>query len=217
MKATTLVQPLLALAAGAGLLFLPGCVQPPERPAWRYLQKAPVRVAILPAGNRTAQVGAPLIIDKAWEEQLRRAGFVVVNADSVITYLSSRSVPVAKLPTVPAAQLGQDLRVDYLLRDEIVDWGVKYHVIESGAVVSCQSWLIEAKTGATVWASGWTMREQNNSNGNNGIGGMLASALVSAVVNSMVDEPTQLARQGVMVQADRQPYPGFAPARVPGS
>jgi hypothetical protein len=174
-----------------------------------------VRVAILPASNLTKQEGAPLIVDKAWEDGLRQAGFIVVNADSTVTYLSSRGVPMARLSTIPPAQLGADLHADYLLENQINDWGTKYRVLAAGAVVSCRSTLIEASTGAVVWSSDWTMAESNNSGGNNGLAGALASALVTAVEDSMFDRPTQLARQGIALQAGSQPYPGFAPAMEP--
>jgi len=192
------------------LFVLGGCVQPPQRPAWRYLQRPVVRVAILPSSNQTAQVGAPLIIDKLWEEHLRAAGFTVVNADSVVTYLSSRGVPVAKLGTIQPAQLGSDLHADYLLEDDILVWGTKYRVLVGGAVVSCRSKLIEASTGATIWASDWIMQQQSDSGGN-GLAGALVNALVESVVDSMFDESTQLAKQGVTVQSMFQPYPGIAP------
>jgi hypothetical protein len=202
------------LAAGTALLVLGGCVEPPQRPAWRYLQRPIARVAILPSSNQTAQVGAPLIVDKVWEEHLRAAGFTIVNADSVVTYLSSREMPVAKLGTIPASQLGIDLHVDYLLEDEILVWGTKYKVLVGGAVVSCRSRLVEATTGATVWASDWTMQQQSNSGGN-GLAGALVNALVESVVDSMFDESTQLAKQGIAVQSMFQPYPGIAPAVSP--
>jgi hypothetical protein len=212
MRPYIVFQSILALvAAAAGLLLAGGCAQAPQLPAWRYLQRSNVRVGIIPASNQTTQVGAPLIIDKAWEEALRKSGFVVVNADSVVTYLSSRSVSLAKLLAIPTAQLGNDLHVDYLLEDEIENWGTKYHVIVGGAVVSCKSRLIEASTGATVWASDWTMQEQSDSNGN-GLGGALMNALVTAIADSMFDKSTQLARQGVALQSTSQPYPGVAPA-----
>jgi hypothetical protein len=199
------------VAACVAVLFLAGCVQPPQRPAWRYLQRLNPTVAILPSGNQTAQVGAPIILDKEWEVHLRSAGFTVVNADSVVTYLSSRGIPVARLGTIQSPQLGADLHADYLMENEILVWGTKYRVLVGGAIVSCRSKLIEAKTGATIWASDWTMQQQSDSGGN-GLAGALVNAVVDSVIDSMFDESTQLAKQGVTVQSMFQPYPGFAPA-----
>jgi hypothetical protein len=211
MRSRSFSRPIGGLPTGLLLLLLPACSHVPERPTWRYLQRSPVRVAILPSNNQTAKEGASLVVDEAWENVLRKAGFVVVNADAVVTYVSSRGVPLSKLSTVPTAKLGADLRVDYLLSDNITDWGTKYRVLASGSSVSCQTTLVEASTGAVIWANDWTMAENSNSGGNNGLAGVLANALVNAVVDSMTDRPTQLARQGIAGQSTLQPYPGFAP------
>lgn len=192
--------------------FVSGCAnQTTSRPGWRYLQRAQTRVVILPAANLTDKAGAPLIIDKAWEEALRRAGFAVVNADSVVTFASSQNIPVGEVMKIPPATIGQRLKADYILEDEITDWGAKYRVIVGGAIVSCRSRLIEARTGALIWEFDWVRSEQNN-NSNNGLTGALVGALVTSVMDSMMDVPARLARQGVSLCSLTQPYPGYAPA-----
>jgi hypothetical protein len=198
-------------AALAACLFVSGCQnRAAVRPAWRYLQRAQTRVAILPASNLTDKAGASIIIDKAWEEALLKAGFTVVNADSVVTFSSSQNIPVGDVIKIPPAVLGQKLKADYILEDEITDYGAKYRVIVGGAVVACRSRLIEARTGALVWEFDWVRSEQSN-NSNNGVAGVLVGALVDSVMDSMMDMPAKLARQGVSLSSLTQPYPGVAP------
>jgi hypothetical protein len=213
MRLITLVR-LSAVLAGI-LLLISGCAQAPQRPAWRYLQRSSVRVAILPAANRTDKAGAALVVDKAWEDSLRNAGFAIVNADSVVTFASSRGIPIGNLGKIPMPDLGRDLHVDFLLEDEIVDWGTRYRVISGVSVVSCKSRLVEARTGALVWELDWVVSDANNNNQGGGIGGLLASAITKALVDSMLDVPKQLAKQGVTIAAATQPYPGIAPLGEP--
>ena len=196
---------------GLAALFTGGCATSRPMESWRFLQRRNPRVGIMPSGNLTAVAGAPIVVDKQWTEALSKAGFTVIDADRFVTYCSSRGIPVAKLGGVPTAQLGRDMGVDFLLTNTITTWGTKYLVIASGTAVGCETRLIEASTGAVVWSSLWTMAENSNS-GSNGIAGMLANALVDAVVNSMFDRATQLAKQGIALQSSTFPYPGSAPA-----
>ena len=212
MRHSILFRNVVALAAP--MLVFSGCAQAPQRPAWRYLQRPTVRVAILPAINSTTKPGAQIIVDKAWEDNLRNAGFSVVDADSVVTYASSRSMRLDSLEKVPTDSLGRDLSVDFILEDKIIDWGTHYQVIQSVSSVSCRSRLIEAKTGATVWTFDWFMSDQDNNSGG-GIVGALANAVVKAVADSMFDEPTRLAQQGITIVGTTQPYPGIAPPAAP--
>lgn len=200
---------MVILAAGLGIA-LSGCVQAPARPSWRYLQRAPVRVAVVPSINRTEKAGAPIVVDKAWEEGLHKAGFVVISADSVVTYAASRNMPVAEVPKVSVVDLGRDLKADLILENEIVDWGTKYKVISGVAVVSCRSRLYEARTGAVVWQLDWIRRQQSGNSGG-GVAGVLVDALVTSIMNSMFDTAASLAKQGVALSSLTQPYPGVAP------
>ena len=127
----------------------------------------------------------------------------------------ARNIPVLEILKVPPKALGENLKADYLLENEILEWATKYRVLQGGSVVSCRSRLIEARTGALVWELDWIRIEQNNNSGG-GLTGMLVGAIVESVMNSMFDVPSNLAQQGVAYSAFTQPYPGFAP-RGPSS
>jgi hypothetical protein len=207
MKSNLLIRLSVGLLAAA--LLLGGCATAPRKPAWQYLQSESKKIAIFPASNRTTKADAQIILDKFWEESLRKAGFTVVNADSVLTFASSRAIALADLPKVPAADIGRDLKADFILENEIVDWDNHYKVISANAVVSCKSRLTEARTGAIVWEHHWIMVNQGNTN--NGLAGLL----VSAIVNSMFDVTTGLAKTGVTFSTATMPYPGSAPKGTP--
>ena len=66
------------------LLLLAGCHSAPRFPAYYYLQRSPVRVAVVPSGNTTDHPEGSIIFDKACEEALRKKGFEVVSADQVV-------------------------------------------------------------------------------------------------------------------------------------
>jgi hypothetical protein len=178
-----------------------------------YFQRPEVKVAIIPASNLTDKVGAPIVLDKAWEESLTKAVFTVTNADSVVTYASASGTPLADLAGIPRHQLGADLGVDFLLFNEIVNWGQSYHVIASQSVVACRSTLVEASTGAAVWKYDWVRIEGSGSSGG-GIIGAMVEAAVDAVVDSMTDAVSTLAVNAVAGATTTIPYAGVAPASL---
>ena len=173
------------------------------------MERNPARVAIIPAGNNTDNPGAQIILDKAWETALRKAGFQIVNADSVVTFASAQAIPVGELQKTSTVKLGEELKVDYLLQNEIMAWGTKYRVLAEASVVACRSRLVEARTGATVWAHDWIFKRQGNNSGG-GLAGMLLSATLNAIVATMTDETARIAVQGVTISSTTMPYPGIA-------
>lgn len=202
-----------AIFAAVALLLVAACATEKRHPG-RFLQRDHIRVAILPAANQSREVGAPIILDKCWETSLTRWGFEVKNADDVMTYASSTGVQLADLRAMPTAKLGADLGVDYLLFNEIMDWGYSYHVLSSQTVVACRSELVEASTGATVWKFDWIYVDSSGSSGNP-IGDLIGAA-VHGLVSSMTDAAAQAAATGVTVTTGTLPYPGFAPQPPPG-
>lgn len=204
--------PTVFLAAFA-VLVAAGCATE-KRHSGRFLQREHVRVAIIPAANQSREVGAPIILDKCWEESLTRWGYEVKNADSVVTYVSSTGVQIADLKTMPTEKLGADLGADYLLFNEIMDWGYSYHVLNSRTVVACRSELVEATTGAVVWKFDWIYVDSSGSGGDP-IASLIGAA-VHSLMSSMTDAAAKAAANGVSFTTQTLPYPGFAPEAQPG-
>ena len=194
---------------------LGGCSTTPQDVRWRYLDRTPVRVAILPSVNHTDNPGAQIVVDKDWEEALKRANFQVVNADTVVTYAASTGIPLKDLSNQTTTRLGQDLHADYLVDNDITEWNTKYTVLASGVAVAGFARMVEASTGAVLWQMSWRRVQQNSGNANNGLGGMLAEALANAIVNSVTDEPARLAGAGVSFCVLTMPIPGHPPVLPP--
>jgi hypothetical protein len=197
------------------LLAASGCATE-KRVAGRYFQLEDIRVAIIPAKNNTDKVAAPIVLDKIWEERLTKDGFIITNADSVVTYASATGITLEDMPNIPVKKLGADLDVDYLLFNEIVDWGSSYHVLSSRTVVACRSRLIEARTGAAIWEHDWVFIDQS-SDGGGGIVGAAIGAAVHSLMGSMFDAAARAAANGINYSSHTMPYPGFAPAPKPGT
>jgi hypothetical protein len=196
--------------AAAVILALAGCASQPPRMSARFMQRNPVRVAIIPSANKTEEAAAPIMLDKIWEETLTKWGFAIVNADRVVTYAASTGVTLTDINSVPLAVLGRDLSVDYVMFNTITTWKTHYNVLRSSTVVTCVSSIYETKTGALVWTSTWWA--DNSSGSSNNALADIAVALVHAAVSSMSNAEAKVAAKGANnVTFSSMPYPGFAP------
>ena len=198
----------LSCGFAAILLLLAGCASAPRFPAYYYLQRTPVRVAVLPSGTTTDHPEASIVFDKACEGALRKKGFEVISADQVLTYASSRGLSLHELSGRKASEIGRDLRADLLFSTEITSWKTTYILVQGKSEVAGKSRLTEATTDALVWNLHWKLVDQS---GGGGIGA-LVSAAVTAIANSAFDKCDRLGEDAARYSVDTLPRPGFAPA-----
>ncbi len=175
-----------------------------------YFQREPVRVAVIPCANATDEPAASIIFNKACEEQLRKRGFDVVEADRVVTFASASGLTVRELPDLKPSRLSAELKAEYLLYTRITRWATKYHVVQGSSVVSGSCWLVEGPTEALIWQSGWH-REQQSGNGGGDLLGMLIDAAVTAAANAAFDVCGQMGTDAANTSVLTLPSPGFEP------
>lgn len=197
------------LLCGLACLLLAGCTSAPRTPSHYYLQRAPVRVAVMPSENTTDNPEASIIFDKACEEALRRKGFQVISADQVVTYTSARGLSIRELSGRKASEIGRDLKADMLLYTQISHWKTEYVIIQGRSVVAGRSRLVEVSTDALVWRLPWQFAQQSG-NGGGGLG-ILLDAAVTALANSAFDRCSQLGEHAARYSVDTLPLPGVAP------
>lgn len=203
---------LSVLMIGVAMLLVQGCAaSKKDFPSYYYLQRDPVRVAVMPSVNNTEHPEATIVFNKACEEALQNRGFEVVSADQVVTYASSLGATLMEVTDRKASQLGGDLKVDFILYSTINQWESKYIVLKTTTTVSGNSRLVEASTDAVVWTYNWVLQEQSGSGGNNSLLGMIVDAAVTAVVNSATDECSTLGNRAAVATVNSAPRPGFAP------
>jgi hypothetical protein len=206
---THCIRHLMVTGAALAVVLLTGCATQNTVPHHQYLQRSPIRVAIVPGLNRTDQPEAVVVLDKAWQAGLTKLGYVVVSADQVVTYAASVGASLQAVRNRSVADLGKDLRVDAILHTEILKWATSYKVVVADSTVAGSGRLVECATGATIWERHWVL--QRNSGTSSDPLAMLISAAVTALVQSATDAPTQMAQEAVSMSAVTVPLPGFAP------
>lgn len=200
----TLLHQSLGLGLALGLLLLAGCASVPE-PGYNFLERSPVRVAILPSVNKTDQPGAQIVVDKAWEQALKKAGFEVVSADRVMTYVGARGMMLTELANRKAPELGKDLKVDLLLKTEIRKWEMSAKGGNASTTIEAMQRLVEAPTDAVVWEHHWFFQEVDSNQSWIGM-------MVDMMVNAATDNASKLGTVGVLeISAKKLPRPGHGP------
>lgn len=191
-----------ALVLGLVVGLCASCASTGDRKAaYNCLARSPVRVAILPSVNRTDQPGAQIVVDKAWEAALQKTGFEVVSADRVLTYVAARGMMLSELPARKPAELGKDLKVDLLLKSEILKWEISSKGAHASTTVEVTQRLLEAPTSALVWEHHWVFREEDSSEG--------LGKLFDKMLNTAGDKASAMGARGVKeISAMKIPLPG---------
>ncbi|MGP8199076.1 MAG: hypothetical protein ACLQU4_06185 [Limisphaerales bacterium] len=200
---THALTPVLALGVALGWFFPGAQAQAKTHPAYDYLERSRVRVAVIPGVNRTGEPGAPIVLDKAWEKILQAAAYEVVPADSVVTYAASRGILLSELPKRSPAEMGKDLKVELLLTSEIFKWEISTKGLRAVCTLEVVGRLVETTTGATVWEHHWIYEEVG---GGKGLG-----KLIDASNDTVSDKIARMAQQAVMkMSADLLPRAGYS-------
>ena len=187
-----------------------GCATRPKIASYKYLQRTPPRVVVLPSTNNTDKPDASIVFNKACETALSKKGFEVISSDQVVTYASANGVLISDITSRKASEIGRELNADFILYSDINTWETKYIVLKSVSIVEGVSRLAEASTDSLLWRYGWTLQEQSGGSGN-GLAGMLVEAAVTTVVHSAFDECSSLGKQAGSITVSSMPQPGFAP------
>jgi len=216
MKTPTLRTALYAATITAALL-MAGCSSKPavmSRVNGSYMQKQPVRVAIMPSFNKTQEAGAAIELDKAWEAALKTHGYEVVSADTVVNLAASQGINLndfERMKLTGYAAIGKDLGVDYILESTILKWGGKYRIVSSKTEVQFSAQIFETKTGAVIWNNTQDLIDTNSNSGGGNPIGMLIGMAVHAAVNSAVNASNALAIRGTSFSSAIMPKAGFVP------
>ena len=186
-KATWLCRLLLPL-------FCLACQAPPYDYS-AYLEHPPKSILVLPPLNETLEVDASYGSLAAITQPLAERGFYVFPVALVDAVMRSNGRPTAgEMHQVPPQKLVEIFEPDAVLYLAVKDWGSSYQVISSQAKVTLHATLIDARSGIPLWSGAHTV-VKGSGDGGGGIIGMLASAIVTQVADSISDPSRGLCRR----------------------
>ena len=176
-------------------IFFAGCsVKEPEPYDYSaFLQKKPHSILVLmPTNDSTDVAGSAAVLANA-VGPLSEAGYYVFPVALVNDTFKQNGIPEpSEIAAVPLNKLDKIFQADSVLYINIKEYGTSYAVISSSTKVVLEAKLIDIKSGAKLW-EGTATAIEDSSSGQSSLLGMLVSAVISQVANTISDRSYDLA------------------------
>ena len=176
-------------------IFFTGCsVKEPEPYDYTaFLQKKPHSILVLmPTNDSTDVAGSAAVLANA-VAPLSEAGYYVFPVALVNdTFKQNGITEPNEIAAVPLNKLDKIFQADSVLYINIKEYGTSYAVISSSTRVVLEAKLVDIKSGATLWNGTATAIEDSRS-GQSSLLGMLVSAVITQVANTISDRSYDLA------------------------
>lgn len=152
-----------------------------------FKESKPKSILVLPPLNESPDIDATYSALSQVTVPLGEAGYYVMPVTLVDESFRQNGLTVAgDIHQVSPAKLREIFGADAALYIKITQYGTKYMVLDSATVVTVSAELIDLRNGAKLWsgAASASNNEGNNSGGG-GLIGMLVTAAVKQIVNSV--------------------------------
>lgn len=175
-------------------LFAVGCATTQPYDYSAFNEAKPRSVLVIPPMNNTVEVDAPYVYLSTISRPLAEKGYYVFPVAVIDNFMKENGLPTpAEMNQVPLDKLRENTGADAVLYVELSQWGQKYQVFSSKAVVEAQMKLVDARTGTLLW-DGTASAVQQSDSGGGGIIGALINALATQIASSISDPTVKLAR-----------------------
>jgi hypothetical protein len=182
-------RPLLAALGLALLLLLGGCASPP--PAYDYTSfraSRPASLLVLPPVNDTPDIKATAGVLATATLPLAESGYYVLPVTLVDeTFRQNGLTAPNDIQEVSIAKLREIFGADAAVYLRVRQYGTSYRVLGSETRVTVEGRIVDLRSGQVLWAGSATASSQENQNNNQGVLGLLVTALVQQVVGNLSD------------------------------
>lgn len=154
----------------------------------------PASVLVLPPLNDSQEVNAtPGVLAQA-TMPLAEAGYYVLPVTLVNeTFKNNGLTQAADIQAVSTTKLHDIFGADAALYLRIKQYGSTYSVVSSAAVVSLEARLVDLRTGTLLWEGRARASSDEGKSNQGGLLGMLVSAVLDQIVNSVTDASYKVA------------------------
>ena len=209
------MKKLLALVLLSSSLVLTGCgpsttfTMVKAEDVFPNLTKAqPKSILVLPAKNTTTSVDATNHFRYSITQPLAEKGYYVFPVSLVDSFFKSENLSEADMiRNIPPQKLREIFGADAILFVDINAWDTSYTVLNSSVDVGVSFELIDAKTGKNMWQNNAYAYSMQGLDGNNGLVGLLVSAVQTAVNTGVnYSELAYVANTAGFTQLPKGPY-----------
>lgn len=168
---------------------LVGCAQPTKVDYSAFNQSKPKSILVLLPQNSTPEVQASHGLLSQTALPLAEAGYYVFPVAVVEeTFKQNGMANAGDIQAVPPAKLHEIFGNDAVLYLNITEYGTSYQVIASDTRVTASAKLVDSRTGALLWSGSATASSTENNSSSGGIIGVLVSAVVNQIADTMTDK-----------------------------
>jgi len=186
---------LKAIGLGLLLAMLGGCATPTPYDYTAFKQSKPRSILVLPPLNTSPDIQAGHSMLSHVTLPLSEAGYYVLPVAVVDETFKQNGVMSADdAQAIPTAKLHEIFGADAALYLEITEYGASYQLIASEVAVTAKAKLVDLRDGRLLWdgsARASSAENQNNSGG--GLIGLLVTAAIEQIMNSLTDRSHQIA------------------------
>lgn len=177
------------IAGICGIALVSACAtQPPVQIDYTaFKESRPASILVLPPINNSPEIDASAAVLAQATAPLSESGYYVLPVALVVeTFRENGWTTASDIHNIALPKLREVFGADAALYITIQRYGASYTVLDSAAVVQMDAHLTDLKSGATLWAGSAAASNANNSN-QGGIIGMLISAIIKQITNSVTD------------------------------
>lgn len=176
------------------LSLMTGCATTTPYDYSTFEEHKPRSILVFPPLNQSLEVGAPYVYLSRVTQPLAERGYYVFPVAVVDQLMKENGLPSsAEMHDVPLAKIKEIINPDAVLYITIDDWGQKYELISSTAMVKVSGKLIDVDTGALLW-EGHAEAIRQSDDGGGGLAGMLVSAVITQIIGKNFDQTPALAQ-----------------------
>ncbi|KFX10090.1 lipoprotein [Pectobacterium parvum] len=181
-----------------GLVFalvLTGCAKPVPYDYTAFKQSKPKSILVLPPVNHSPDVKASYSLLSQVTYPLAESGYYVFPVAVVEeTFKQNGLVTASDIHALSTAKLQQIFGADAALYLDVKKYGTSYIVINSETRVSADARLVDLRTGKLLWSGSATASSnEQQSNANGGIIGILVQAAVNQIAHTISDKGHDIA------------------------
>ncbi len=171
-----------------------GCVTSKPFDYSAFKQSRPRSILVLPPLNNSPDVNATYSMLSHVTYPLAESGYYVLPVALVDESFRQNGLTVpADIHAVAPAKLREIFGADAALYITVEKYGVSYMVFDSAAIVTASARLVDLKTGSLLWQGSATASNSENNNNSGGLAGMLITAVIKQIANSVTDASHKVA------------------------
>lgn len=185
------------LASLCATVLLVGCASPGQNQPYdygAYRNANPASILVLPPLNESPDITASAGVLAGITAPLAERGYYVFPVAVVNEAFQQNGITTARdAQDVAAEKLREIFNADAVLYLDIKEYGTSYKVLASETRVVVTGRLVDLKSGGVLWSGAGTASSAEGRANNNGLIGMLLTAAINQIVESVGEHGVQIA------------------------